>query len=94
LNLHGIMSLETAYVEEIEEKEEAPPMDVDPPAEGAAPPVPPKKKRIVRKKEIPFKLSTPSLPKEKVEALREQENQMFAADKLVMDTEVSPHYRY
>jgi heat shock protein 4 len=93
LNLHGIMSLETAYVEEVEEKEEAPPMDVDPPAEGAAPPAPPKKKRIVRKKEIPFNLSTSSLPKEKVDALKEQENQMYAADKLVMDTEASPHCR-
>lgn len=86
MNLHGIMSLESAFVEEIEEKEEAPPMDVDPPAEGAAP-APPKKKRIVKKKEIPFTASTSSLPKETVETLREQENQMYAADKLVMDTE-------
>lgn len=89
LNLHSIMSFETTYVEEVEEKEEAPPMDVDPPAEGA-PPVPAKKKRIVKKKEIPFSAGTSSLPKETIEALKEQENQMHAADKLVMDTEVSP----
>ena len=84
LNLHGVMSFEGAYVEEVEEKEEA--MDVDPPAEGAAPP---KKKRIVRKKEIPFVATNTSLDKSVVEALREQENQMHAADKLVYDTEVS-----
>ncbi|KAF9462328.1 heat shock protein 70 family [Collybia nuda] len=84
LNLHGVLSFETAYVEEIEEREEPAPMDVDPPAEGAAPP---KKKKIVRKKEIPFVASTSSLDKATLEALREQENQMFSADKLVMDTE-------
>ncbi|KAF8893630.1 Hsp70 protein-domain-containing protein [Infundibulicybe gibba] len=85
LNLHGVMSFETAYVEEVEEREEQP-MDVDPPVEGA-PPVPPKKKRIVKKKEIPFVSGNTSLDKSVVERLREQENQMHAADKLVMDTE-------
>ncbi|EDR11689.1 uncharacterized protein LACBIDRAFT_189161 [Laccaria bicolor S238N-H82] len=82
LNLHGVMSFAGAYVEEVEEKEEA--MDVDAPAEGAAPP---KKKRIVKKTEIPFVATNTSLDKSVVEALREQENQMHAADKLVYDTE-------
>lgn len=87
LNLHGILSFEAAYVEEIEEKEEQQPMDVDPPAEGAAAP---KKKRIVRKKEVPFVATNSSLDKTDLELLREQENQMHAADKLVFDTEVRP----
>ncbi|KAF4621024.1 hypothetical protein D9613_000100 [Agrocybe pediades] len=89
LNLHGIMSFEAAYVEEVEEKEEpaAAPMDVDgaAPAEGAA--APPKKKRVVRKKDIPFVATNSSLDKTVVESFKEQESQMHAADKLVMDTE-------
>ncbi|PPQ80483.1 hypothetical protein CVT25_001749 [Psilocybe cyanescens] len=93
LNLHGIMSFEAAYVEEIEEREEAAPtpapMDVDAPADGAAaaPPPAPKKKRVVKKKEIPFVATNTSLDKSVVELLKEQESQMHAADKLVMDTE-------
>lgn len=85
LNLHGVMSFEAAYVEEIEEKEEQQPMDVDPPAEA---PVAPKKKRIVRKKEIPFIATNSSLDKTTVDSLREKEADMHSADKLVMDTEV------
>jgi heat shock protein 4 len=99
LNLHGIVSFENTYVEEIEEKEVEPaPMDVDQQnaaatasetAEGeAAPPVPPKKKRIVKKKEVPFVTSTSSLDRKIIEQSRERESQMHAADKLVQDTEV------
>ncbi|KAJ7853524.1 heat shock protein 70 family [Mycena olivaceomarginata] len=85
VNLHGIVSFEGAYVEEVEEKDEPAPMDVDPAAEGAAPPAP--KKKRVKKKDLPFVASTSSMDKATVEALREQENAMHAADKLVMDTE-------
>ena len=92
LNLHGIMSFEGAYVEEIEEREEAAPtpapMDVDGSAEAAAPPAP-KKKRIVKKKEIPIVATNSSLDKSIVESYRELESQMHSADKLVMDTEVN-----
>jgi len=90
LNIHGIMSFEGAYIEEVEEKEEAPAMDVDPPADGAPVP-PPKKKRIVKKKEIAFVATNSSLDKTIVESHRELENQLHAADKLVMDTEVCFH---
>ncbi|KAF9526854.1 heat shock protein 70 family [Crepidotus variabilis] len=86
LNLHGITNFESAYVEEVEEKEEAAPMDVDTPADGAPAP-PPKKKRIVTKKEVAFVATNGSLDKSIIESLREQESQMHAADKLVMDTE-------
>ncbi|KAG5341034.1 Heat shock pss like protein [Termitomyces sp. T112] len=85
LNLHGILSFEAAYVEEVEEKEEPAPMDVDTP-EGATP-APPKKKRIVKKKDIPFISGSSSLDKSVLESLKERENTMYAADKLVMDTE-------
>ncbi|KAG6855608.1 hypothetical protein H0H87_000283 [Tephrocybe sp. NHM501043] len=83
LNLHGVLSFETAYVEEIEEKEEPAAMDVD----SAEPPAPPKKKRVIKKNEIPFVTGSSSLDKSIVESLKEQENAMYAADKLVMDTE-------
>lgn len=86
LNLHGILSFETSYVEEVEEREEPAPMDVDP-VEGAAP-VPPKKKRIVKKKDVPFVAGSSSLDKSVLETLKELENSMYVADKLVMDTEV------
>ncbi|KAF8903882.1 heat shock protein 70 family [Gymnopilus junonius] len=85
LNLHGIMSFEQAYVEEVEEKEDAA-MDVDASAEGA-PAAAPKKKRVVKKKDIPFVATNTSLDKSIVEKWKEEESQMHAADKLVMDTE-------
>jgi heat shock protein 4 len=93
LNLHGIMSFESAYVEEIEEREEAAPapapapMDVDGSADAAPPAPAPKKKRIV-KKEIPIVATNSSLDKSIVESYRELESQIHATDKLVMDTEV------
>ncbi len=87
LNIHGVVSFEGAYIEEVEEKEEPAPMDVDQPADGAAPPAS-KKKRIV-KREIQFVTSNTALDKSILESFREQESGMFTADKLVMDTEVS-----
>jgi len=77
LNLHGIMSFESAYTEEVEEREEG--MDVD----GEAP----KKKKIVKKHEIPFSTATSSLDPAVIEKLKEQEANMHAVDKYVMDTE-------
>ncbi|KAJ8581594.1 heat shock protein 70 [Rhizopogon salebrosus TDB-379] len=77
LNLHGIMSFESAYTEEVEEREEG--MDVD----GEAP----KKKKIVKKHEIPFSTTTSSLDPAVIEKLKEQEANMHAVDKYVMDTE-------
>lgn len=85
LNLHGVLSFEGAYVEETVEREEQP-MEVDG-ATDVAPPVPPKKKKVIRK-EIPFVASTSSLDSATLEKFKEQEAQMHAADKLVMDTEV------
>ncbi|CCL98188.1 uncharacterized protein FIBRA_00182 [Fibroporia radiculosa] len=79
LNQHGVVSFEQAYVEEIEEKEEA--MQVDGEAEA------PKKKVIKRKKDVPFVWGSTSLDTAILEKFKEQEAQMHAADKLVMDTE-------
>lgn len=83
INANGIMSFEGAYVEEIEEKEDTAAMDVDA-KEGE----PPKKKRIVRKKEVPIVFGSSSFDASVVNTLREAENSMHTADKLVKDTEV------
>jgi heat shock protein 4 len=84
LNTHGVVSFEQLYYEEIEEKEEAA-MEVD----GSAEPAQPKKKRIVRKKDLPFVTGTTSLDASILDSFREAEANMHASDKLVMDTEVS-----
>ncbi|KAI8972172.1 heat shock protein [Trametes punicea] len=89
LNAHGIMSFEAAYTEEIEEKEEPQPMQVDG-AEGGEQqqqPAQPKKKKVVKKKDVPFVWSATSLDPTVLEQFKELEAQMHAADKLVQDTE-------
>ena len=83
LNANGILSFEQAYTEEIEEKEEA--MQVDG-AEGDA--AQPKKKKVVKKKEVPFVWGHTGLDPAVIAQFRELEAQMHATDKLVMDTEV------
>jgi heat shock 70kDa protein 4 len=82
LNAHGILSFESAYVEEIEEKEEQP-MEID----GETPQVP-KKKKVTKKRELPFVTSSSSYDSTTLERLKEKEAEMNASDKLVMDTEV------
>ncbi|KAL0064539.1 adenyl-nucleotide exchange factor sse1 [Marasmius tenuissimus] len=84
LNAHGIMSFENAYVEHIEEKEDTQAMDVEG-QDGAA--APPKKKKVVKKVDIKFIAGHSSLDKTILESWKEQESQMAANDKLVMDTE-------
>ncbi|TDL25944.1 heat shock protein 70 [Rickenella mellea] len=82
LNLHGVVSFEQAYIEEVEEKEEAS-MEVDGDAAQAAP----KKKKVIKKKDVPFVTGASGLDASLINSLREQENQLHASDKLVMDTE-------
>ncbi|KAF9234280.1 Hsp70 protein-domain-containing protein [Melanogaster broomeanus] len=84
LNLHGIMSFDSAYVEEVDEREETAPMDVD---GDAAPAEAPPKKRRVKKIDVPFTTLATSLDPVVLEKFKEQEAQMHAADKLVQDTE-------
>ncbi|KIP06106.1 hypothetical protein PHLGIDRAFT_128463 [Phlebiopsis gigantea 11061_1 CR5-6] len=78
LNIHGIVSFEAAYVEELEEKEAE--MAVD--GEEA-----PKKKKVVKKIPVPFVWHGTSLDTSILEQYRQQEAEMHAADKLVADTE-------
>ena len=54
-------------------------------AEGEAQP---KKKKVVKKKEVPFVWGSTGLDAAMINQFREFEAEMHAADKLVMDTEV------
>ncbi|EKM54817.1 uncharacterized protein PHACADRAFT_258936 [Phanerochaete carnosa HHB-10118-sp] len=78
LNLHGVTSFESAYTEELEEKDE---MVVD----GAE--EPPKKKKVLKKSPVPFVWHSTSLDSTVLEQYRQQEAEMWAADKLIADTE-------
>ena len=79
LNAHGVVSFEHVYVEEIEEREESMAVDGE---------EPPKKKRVVKKKDVPFVWGSTSLDTSILEGFKQHEAEMHAADKLVMDTEV------
>ena len=80
-NVHGLLSFKATYTEEIKEKEEKP-MIVDGEPEAAP------KKKVMKKTDVPFVWGSTSLDKTIIETLREQEAEMHAADKLVVDTEV------
>ena len=78
VNANGIVSFEQAFTEEIEEKEEAA-------VDGEEP----KKKKVVKKNNVPYVWAATSLEPSLLEQYKQQEADMWAADKLVMDTEVS-----
>ncbi|KAH9932520.1 heat shock protein 70 family [Fomitopsis serialis] len=80
LNQHGVVTFEQVYIEVVEEVDE--PMQVD--GEGAEQP---KKKKNTRKVDVPFVWGSTSLDPSILEKLKEQEAEMHAADKLVLDTE-------
>jgi len=80
LNLHGVLSFEAVYTEEIEEKEE---MQVD--GESSEPP---KKKKVVKKNAVPYVAGYGGLDASVVDRYKEKELTMYSNDKLVQDTEV------
>ncbi|CAM0141148.1 adenyl-nucleotide exchange factor sse1 [Umbelopsis sp. WA50703] len=87
LNIHGVVSVDSAYtveerIEEVEEKQ-------SPAKEGeeAKPPVVKKVKKLVKKADLPVVSGTTSLSKPILEEFREKESAMYSADKLVHDTE-------
>jgi heat shock protein 4 len=87
LNIHGIVEFASSHTETLVEKEEPAPMDVDG-AAGDAPKEPPKKKKVLKKKDVTFTATMSGSSTVILEAQREEEAKMYAADKLVMDTEV------
>ncbi|KAF9190690.1 adenyl-nucleotide exchange factor sse1 [Haplosporangium sp. Z 767] len=104
LNIHGVLTVEGAYVvEEVireEPIEETPKAEATPAAEDAdaapkatepasAPPLTHKVKKIVKKGDLPVVSATSSLDAAIVAELRESEMEMIASDRLVADTEMA-----
>ncbi|KAH8916751.1 heat shock protein 70 [Atractiella rhizophila] len=92
LNLHGILSVDSAaLVEEVEVEAPAAEqkMDVDGgevPAEGADAPPAKKSKKTIRK-DIPFTFETSALPTHILNDMKQSEGEMHANDRLVSETE-------
>ncbi|KAI1308177.1 adenyl-nucleotide exchange factor sse1 [Mortierella claussenii] len=95
VNIHGVLSVESAYVvEEIVKEEVVEPAKTDAPAEGeeAATPATPetrKVKKLVKKGDLSVVSATSSLDRSVVSELKEKEMEMIASDKLVVDTEMA-----
>ncbi|KAF9097440.1 adenyl-nucleotide exchange factor sse1 [Mortierella sp. AD031] len=88
VNIHGVLTVESAYVVEevvkeelIDEKEGA--------AEDLDAPLTRKVKKLVKKGDLPVVSATSSLDRSIVNELREKEMEMIASDKLVVDTEMA-----
>ncbi|KAF9559062.1 adenyl-nucleotide exchange factor sse1 [Mortierella alpina] len=103
VNIHGVLTVESAYVVEevIKEEliEESKAADATPVAEGAegaegaeaAPeaPLTRKVKKLVKKGDLPVVSATSTLDRAVATELREKEMEMIASDKLVVDTEMA-----
>ena len=94
LNLHGVLNVENAYVVEEVEKEEEVPVATDPSAmqtDGgdAAPPKTEKKlvKKLQRKGDLPVISGLNTRDSSIIVEYKEKEGEMYASDKLVLDTE-------
>ncbi|KAF9974749.1 adenyl-nucleotide exchange factor sse1 [Actinomortierella ambigua] len=90
LNLHGILSVESAYVVEEVIKEELVEENKD--AEGKEDleaPLTRKVKKLVKKADLPVVSATSTLDRKVIAELREKELEMIASDKLVVDTEAA-----
>jgi heat shock protein 4 len=92
LNLHGVLNFESAYVVEEVEKEEEVPVTADPAAtttDGAEAPKTEKKmvKKMQRKGDLPVVAGLNSRDSSIVAEFKEIEGEMYASDKLVLDTE-------
>ncbi|KAG9071783.1 adenyl-nucleotide exchange factor sse1 [Linnemannia hyalina] len=88
INIHGVLTVESAYVVEevvkeelVDEKEGA--------AEDPEAPLTRKVKKLVKKGDLPVVSATSSLDRSLINELREKEMEMIASDKLVVDTEMA-----
>lgn len=90
MNLHSILNFEGAYlVEEVEKEEEVPDPNAAPPAEGseeAPKTIKQKVKKLQRKEDLPTVSGLGAKDASIVGSLKEAENEMYANDKLVVDT--------
>ncbi|KAK5827527.1 heat shock protein 70 family [Linnemannia elongata] len=88
INIHGVLTVESAYVveevvkEELVEEKEGATEDLDAPLTR-------KVKKLVKKGDLPVVSATSSLDRSLINELREKEMEMIASDKLVVDTEMA-----
>lgn len=84
VNLHGVLNVESAYTVEEVEKEEEVPVEA---AEGEPQTEKRMVKKLQRKDDLSFESMIGHMNAAHINSLKEQENEMHAADKLVVDTE-------
>ncbi|KAG0011490.1 adenyl-nucleotide exchange factor sse1 [Entomortierella chlamydospora] len=87
VNIHGVLSVESAYIAEEIVKEETVEASKTEGAEGeeAAAPETRKVKKLVKKCDLPVVSATSSLDRSVIAELKEKEMEMIASDKLVVD---------
>ncbi|KAF9914657.1 adenyl-nucleotide exchange factor sse1 [Lobosporangium transversale] len=88
VNIHGILSVESAYVVEEVLKDELIEENANA-EENPDAPLTRKVKKLVKKGDLPVVSATSSLDRSIINELREKENEMIASDKLVVDTEMA-----
>ncbi|KAF8940242.1 heat shock protein 70 family [Dissophora ornata] len=89
VNIHGVLTIESAYVVEEVIKEELIEENANAEAENPDAPLTRKVKKLVRKGDLPVVSATAALDRAIVNELKEREMDMIASDKLVVDTEMA-----
>ncbi|KAI1316494.1 adenyl-nucleotide exchange factor sse1 [Mortierella claussenii] len=89
VNIHGVLTVESAYVVEEVIKEELIEENANAEAENLDAPLTRKVKKLVKKGDLPVVSATSSLDRSLLNELREKEMEMIASDKLVVDTEMA-----
>ncbi|KAG0364092.1 heat shock protein 70 family [Gamsiella multidivaricata] len=89
INIHGVLTVESAYVVEEVIKEELIEENANADTENPDAPLTRKVKKLVKKGDLPVVSATSALDRAIINELREKEMEMIAADKLVVDTEMA-----
>ncbi|KAF9948831.1 adenyl-nucleotide exchange factor sse1, partial [Mortierella alpina] len=89
INIHGVLTVESAYVVEEVIKEELIEENAEADAENPDAPLTRKVKKLVKKGDLPVVSATTALDRAVITELKEKEMEMIASDKLVVDTEMA-----
>ncbi|KAF9281184.1 adenyl-nucleotide exchange factor sse1 [Mortierella alpina] len=89
INIHGVLTVESAYVVEEVIKEELIEENAEAEAENPDAPLTRKVKKLVKKGDLPVVSATTALDRALITELKEKEMEMIASDKLVVDTEMA-----
>ncbi|KAG0258621.1 adenyl-nucleotide exchange factor sse1 [Mortierella polycephala] len=89
VNIHGVLTVESAYVVEEVIKEELIEDNAEADAENPDAPLTRKVKKLVKKGDLPVVSATTALDRSIIAELKEKEMEFIASDKLVVDTEMA-----